>query len=116
MHIFGDNGQPICSSEPARVAALVFRADMMPRITPPSGWRGTASWAYGIRKTPTSGGPPNTKSVIYAALGLPPGGTPSISPIPPEALVVVDVAEAASLRLSLVALTMLAAIPVRAHS
>jgi hypothetical protein len=45
-----------------------------------------------------------------------PGGTPSISPIPPEALVVVDVAEAASLRLSLVALTMLAAIPVRAHS
>jgi hypothetical protein len=30
--------------------------------------------------------------------------------------VVVDVAEAASLRLSLVALTMLAAIPVRAHS
>jgi hypothetical protein len=62
------------------------------------------------------GGPPNTKSVIYAALGLPPGGTPSISPIPPEALVVVDVAEAASLRLSLVALTMLAAIPVRAHS
>src|SRR5580704_8082531 len=22
MHIFGDNGQPICSSEPARVAAL----------------------------------------------------------------------------------------------
>jgi hypothetical protein len=29
-------------------------------------------------ETPTSGDPP-TKSVIYAALGLPPGGTPSIS-------------------------------------
>ena len=46
------------------------------------------------RKTPTSGGPPPTKSVIYAALGLsppggPPGGTPSISLIPPKALVVV---------------------------
>jgi hypothetical protein len=45
------------------------------------------------RKTPTSG-PPPTKSVIYAALGLPPrGGTPSL--IPPKALVVVDVAELA---------------------
>jgi hypothetical protein len=36
------------------------------------------------------GAPPPTKSVIYAALGLPPGGTPSISLIPPKALVVVD--------------------------
>jgi hypothetical protein len=48
-----------------------------------------------------------------------PGGDPLDFPdtplIPPEALVVVDVAEAASLRLSLVA-PMLAAIPVRAHS
>jgi hypothetical protein len=34
------------------------------------------------RKTPTSG-PPPTKSVIYAAL-YPPGGTPSISLIPPR--------------------------------
>ena len=55
----------------------------------------------------------NRSSMLRSAY---PRGTPSISPIPPEALVVVDVAEAASLRLSLVALTMLAAIPVRAHS
>ena len=40
-------------------------------------------------ETPTPASPP-TKSVIYAALGLPPGGTPSIFLIPPKALVVVD--------------------------
>jgi hypothetical protein len=49
-----------------------------------------------IGETATLGYPPSTKSVIYAALGLPPGGTPSISLIPPKALVVVDVGEAAS--------------------
>ena len=41
-------------------------------------------------ETPTPASPSPTKSVIYAALGLPPGGTPSISLIPPKALVVVD--------------------------
>ena len=47
-------------------------------------------------ETPTPVSPPPRNRVIYAALGLPPGGTPSISLIPPKALVVVDVAEAAS--------------------
>ena len=47
-------------------------------------------------ETPTPASPPPTKSVIYAALGLPPGGSayprggPLISLIPPKALVVVD--------------------------
>jgi hypothetical protein len=40
-------------------------------------------------------GPPQTKSVIYAALGLPPRGDPLDFPIPPKAPVVVDVAELA---------------------
>ena len=44
-------------------------------------------------ETPTPASPRNP--VIYAALGLPPPGTPSISLIPPKALVVVDVAELA---------------------
>src|SRR4029077_7315035 len=37
-------------------------------------------------------GQPPTKSVLYAALGLPPRGDPLDSLIPPKALVVVDVA------------------------
>ena len=47
-------------------------------------------------ETPTPASPPPRNRVIYAALGLPPRGTASISLIPPKALVVVDVAEAAS--------------------
>jgi hypothetical protein len=39
--------------------------------------------SQGNLETPTLTRPP-TKSVIYAALGLPPGGTPSISLIPPR--------------------------------
>src|SRR6202011_210090 len=38
------------------------------------------------RKTPTPASPPPRNSVIYAALGLPPGGNPLDSLIPPRRL------------------------------
>ena len=46
-------------------------------------------------ETPTPASPPPRNRVIYAALGLPPGGDPLDFPDTPLALVVVDVAELA---------------------
>jgi hypothetical protein len=47
------------------------------------------NWGSQTRKRYT-GQPPPTKSVIYAALGLPPRGDPPRFPDTPRALVVVD--------------------------
>ena len=56
-----------------------------------TGFGARSRWLWQLNsETPTPASPPPTKSVIYAALGRPPPGTPSISLIPPKALVVVD--------------------------